>query len=82
MKKITLKCLCLALAALLVTPTLAACRQGEDPVDTTASDTSDVATPENTTAPTEEETDPPSPSLPRSLWISSPSPPPLWMVRC
>ena len=59
MKKITLKCLCLALAALLVTPTLASCRQGEDPVDTTASDTSDVATPENTTAPTEEETDPP-----------------------
>ena len=59
MKKITLKCLCFALAALLVTPTLAACRQGEDPVDTTASDTSDVATPENTTAPTEEETDPP-----------------------
>ena len=62
MKKITLKGLCLALAALLLLPTFAGCKtQGGPSTDTTADTTvsavTDETDPSDTTA--EEETDPP-----------------------
>ena len=65
MKQIALKCMCLALAALLLLPTLAGCQNGgqassDTAADTTVSDTPNGTDPADTTAEdAPEETDPP-----------------------